>query len=453
MKKLILIIAVCGSIFGCAPTLQKASIETPESYIYGCGFSADTCSCGGEWWENFGDTTLNRLMGESLKHNRELSAAVANLEAARNYIWVARSEFLPSLALEAGAEAEHINSVRSEEYTLAPTIDWEISLFGAMRNTKRAAINAYFSKEWNFKALELAITAEVATTYFTLLQYERSYNIACRSFALRQRATALVDSLYTHGMSNGIALQQAKSLVYSAESEVYRYKRAVNQTQLALDVLLGHTPQRVDNSSIGLKLIDDQLPPDVPIGLPSDLIERRPDVMESYFAMQSAAAKVGIARAERYPTISLTGEGGFISSSLKDIAHIKPLGWSVTANITQPILSFGKLKRQERQLKEEYNASLYDYEQTVLEAFSEVEKALVAISTYRYQSRSAASLVVANSNIAYTTQTLYRSGMGDYLSVIDAERELYSSQIDFIEIVTQQYLNYIDLYKALGGGW
>ncbi len=438
---------------GCAPTLEQSNLELPNEYIYNSSFSQDTCSSGMKWWEHFADTTLNAFVDEALLHNRDLRAAAANVEAARSYIWVAKSEFLPSLSLSAEAEAYRINGARSEEYSLTPTLEWEISLFGALRNTKRSAIASFLSKESNYRAMELSLTAQVATSYFTLLQYERSYNIARRSLSLRCDATALVDSLFTYGMSDGIALDQAKSLVYTAQADLYKYKRAMEQTYLSLNVLLGRTPQSSDLSRLGTNLIDDQLPPDIPIGLPSELVERRPDIMESYFTMASAAAKVGVARAERYPSITLTGDGGVVSSTLKDLKDVKPIGWSVVGSISQPLFNFGKLRRNEQMRRHEYTAALNDYEQSILTALSEVESALVEIGTYRYQSRSAASLVVANAKIAHSTTALYVNGMGDYLDVIDAQRELYTSQIEFIAIVTQQYINYINLFKSLGGGW
>ncbi len=437
----------------CSPMLSNPEVVVPDRYIYGDGFLQDSCGSGVAWWNNFGDSTLNKLIVTSLENNKNLAATLSNIESARHNLTVARAEFLPSLSFDATGEKYRISGETTQEYTIEPTIDWEVSLFGAFRNTKKRALTKFFSQEWAYRGVELSLTTQVATTYFTLMQYERSYNIACESCRLRQEATALVDSMYRYGMSDGVALFQAQSLVYAAQADVYKYQRAMEQAQLSLDLLLGIPSKKVDNRYVGMVLANDILPVFIPIGLPSDLLERRPDVMESYYNMQSAAAEVGISRAERFPSISLTGGGGLASTSLKGLTSKEPWGWSVTADFVAPIFNFGKYRARERMAKEEYKTSVKMYEQSVLEALADVETSLIQISTYRHEANASASLVMANSKIAYTTKALYRSGMGDYLSVIDAERELYSSQISFIEIVAQQYINYIDLFKALGGGW
>ncbi len=433
----------------CSPLLQKPNVELPTDYSFGAGFSNDTTQMGSKWWLAFGDTTLNRVVSTALIYNRDLAAALANVESARNYIKVAKAEFLPSVSFGAEVEAYRINGTTTKEFRATPTIEWEISLFGKLRNTRKSASAKYLATEWGYRAAQLALSAEVATTLFTLAEYERCLEIATRSYELRVEATALVDSMHRYGMSNGIALEQARSMVYSAQSEVSSYQRAVDQTRLALALLMGQPL----TEQLSLHILDRTPPPPLPIGLPSTLLERRPDIMESYYTMQSAAAKVGVARADRFPSISLTAEGGFITETLKDLSSAKPIGWSLLGDLSQPLFNFGALKRSERMATQEYVAAMYDYEQATLSALSDVEQTLVAITTYNAQALSARALMNANAKIALTTSALYKSGMGDYLSVIDAERELYSSQIDFVEVATQQYINYIELIKALGGGF
>ncbi len=453
MKKILTFIVIVAMSSSCSLKLREAEVETPTKYIFEDGVNANNQTINSKWWESFDDPALNSLEMSALENNRDLAAAMANVEASRHYLRVAKAEFLPSLSFEGIAEVIHEEQTTTQEYTLAPTIEWEISLFGELRNTKRAAAAALLQEEWNFRAVWLSLTAEVATSYFTLLQYERSREIATQSYELRKIATALVDSMYRYGMSNGTDLMQAKSLVYAAKAEMQKYERAVALASLSLDVLLGENPQAVDWQGTGEALLSDKLPIAIPIGLPSTLLERRPDIMKSYFAMAEAAAKVGVSRAERYPSISLTADGGVFATSLKDLTSGNPLLWSATAEIIAPIFSWGKLRRKELIARESYAASIESYEQSIIEAFSDVESSLVTISTYNQQSATTAALVGANSKIAQNSNALYKSGLGDYLSVIDAERELYSSQISLVELITQQYINYVDLFKALGGGW
>ncbi len=452
MRRIVIFI-VALSLVGCSLKLREASVDLPEEYIYSDGFYQSDEQINPRWWESFGDPTLNDLVDQALSENRDLAAAVANVEAARHYLRVAKAEFLPSLSFETIAELTHEDQTTVQEYTIAPALSWELSLFGELRNTRKMAAASLLQEEWTLRGVELSLSAEVATSYFTLLQYQRGLYIATRSYKLREKATALVDSMYRYGMSNGTDLMQAKSLVYTAKSEMEKYRRAVALTSLSLDTLLGQRPQEVDWSNNGWALINDELPFSIPVGLPSSLLERRPDVMKSYFAMAEAAANVGVNRAKRYPSISLTGSGGVFAYSLKGLTSGDPLLWAGTGELIAPIFSWGALRRKELIAREQYVASLESYEQSILEALEEVESALVTIDTYEHQTSASTALVLANTKIVENTSALYRSGLGDYLSVIDAERELYSSQISLVELVAQQYINYVDLFKALGGGW
>lgn len=455
MKKIILICTATLSIFitGCALKLQQAQVQIPDNYLYDETVLAQNATLSEQWWTAFGDTTLNRLIESALDNNKDLASSATSLLSARYYLSVARAEFLPALSFDASSEIVHQEQTTTREFSLEPTISWEVSLFGQLRNTKKAAQASLLSTEWNYRGLILSLCVEVATSYFTLLQYARSYQIACQSYELRSQETALVDSLFSYGMSNGIALMQARSLVFSARADMYKYKKATELALLSLNTLLSQSPQKADLDNIYNGLLELSPSLEVPAGLPSSLLERRPDLLEAYYKMEQEAANVGLSRAERYPSISLTGTGGLFSSTLKGLTSGNPLAWSFTGSLFEPIFNFGKLKGKEMMARESYKASLLDYEQAVLTAVSEVEKALVNISTNAEQITQTESLVYANGNITLTTSALYRSGMGDYQSVIDAERDLFSSQIELIELKAQQYINYVNLYKALGGGW
>ncbi len=440
-------------LLGCSPLLPLPTFEVEQSYNADVNPTSQSCDVQLRWWESFESTLLDSLIEKALIKNRDLAASAASVESSRAYISVAKAEFLPSFSFDVEAESYRINGVTTNEYKAAPALSWELSLFGAMRDARRGAVAKYLSEEWGYRAAHLSLTSQVATSLFTLAGYECCLVIAQRSYELRVEATALVDSMHRYGMSSGIALQQAKSLVYSAQSEVSKYQRAVGQSRSALGVLLGEAVQESFSTEELIGLLAGELPMEVAPGLPSELLERRPDVMESYFKMGEAAANVGVQRAQRFPSISLTADGGFVTETLKDLSSAKPFGWSVAGDLTQPIFNFGALKRKEQMAYEQYRAAMLDYEQSFLVAVSEVENALIDISTYRQESVSAHELVEANAKIAEATSALYRSGLGDYLSVIDAERELYSSQIECVELIAQQYINYISLCKALGGGF
>ncbi len=238
--------------------------------------------------------------------------------------------------------------------------------------------------------------------------------------------------MFRYGMSDGVALEQARSLVYTAEADIPQYERAVKQTRLSLDILLGETPQAADSTGSGLRLLADRHPADIPVGLPSELLKRRPDIMEARYNMLQAAANAG-AHAGRFPSIALTAKGGIASNSIKGLTAANPWAWDALGSLTQPLFAFGKLRRSEMAAMERYTQAAKTYEQTVLTAFADVEKALVAIATYRTQTERSCELVVSNDRIATMTQALYRSGLSDYLDVIDAERSLYQSQMELVQ--------------------
>ena len=438
----------------CTPRFYPPKVDVPDGYLYGEGFPRDTAALASDWWRLFGDTVLDNLVQRALENNRDVAVAASRVEEARQNLGVVRAQFLPQVGIGVTAEGEYTPQTKIvQTYAVEPSLSWEIALFGQLRNAKRAARAQIASSEWALRGVRLSLAAEVATTYFTLLEYERDLAIARRSCTLRRESAALIDSMFRYGMSDGVALEQARSLVYTAEADIPQYERAVKQTRLSLDILLGETPQAADSTGSGLRLLADRHPADIPVGLPSELLKRRPDIMEARYNMLQAAANAGVARGARFPSIALTAKGGIASNSIKGLTAANPWAWDALGSLTQPLFAFGKLRRSELAAMERYTQAAKSYEQTVLTAFADVEKALVAIATYRTQAERSCELVVSNDRIATMTQALYRSGLSDYLDVIDAQRSLYQSQMELVNIVAQQYINYVNLCKALGGGW
>ncbi len=454
MRRTILFLTLLACITACNPKLYAPRVEVPDSYLYAGRFRQDTALGSYDWWRVFRDSTLDTLIARALANNRDLAVAFSRVEQARDQIAVARADFLPSFGVGVSAEGDYNAETKIvQKYAIEPQMTWEVSLFGALRNTSQAARAELLSSEWALRGVMLSLTAQVATTYFQLLGYKRNLRIAERSYALRRESAALIDSMFSHGMANGVALQQARSLVYTAAADIPTYRRAVAQMQLTLGTLLGENPQQPFDVGSGVRLMEDYQPIDVPVGLPSELLERRPDIMGAYYNMEAAAYKARYARSVRFPSISLTGAGGVAGNALKELTSGKPWVWSAVGQVTEPLFAFGKLKRAEQAAVEAYKQQVYTYEQTVIEAFADVETALVSIETYRKQAIRQAQLVLANDRISEMNRELYRNGMSAYLDVIDAERELYASQMQFVEIAVQQYVNYVSLYKALGGGW
>lgn len=454
MQRHILILVLSAmSVLACNPKLATPEVVPPAQYIYGAGFRSDSIELADGWWKIFGDTTLNQLVDRALAKNRNLKVAVSRIEEARHNLRIARSAYLPSFDFGISAGVSGGGGDTEQTYQIARDLTWEAPLFGELRQTSDAVRANISYTEWQYRGVRLSLVAEVATTYFTMLQYRRDLEIARRSASLRRESATLIDSLFRRGMASGVNLEQAMNLVYTAEADIPLYERAVKQTALSLDVLLGETPDSVLYTNSELRLITDYTPLDIPTGIPSDILHRRPDIMQAWFQMQQSAANAGLARTARLPSFSIEVGGGTSASNITQLFLKNSWIWNAGLSILQPILHFGKLKHSEKIAIEQYNQSMFNYEQSFLQALSEVESLLISITTYRKETIRYKELVRSNTRIALATNALYSNGLSAYLDVIDAERTLYNSQMQYSNIVAQQYINYVDLCKALGGGW
>ena len=277
--------------------------------------------------------------------------------------------------------------------------------------------------------------------------------IASRTYELRKESATLIDSLFYYGMATGVEREQALSLVYAAEADIPRYRSAIEQTHLALGVLMGDPPMPIWEKGVGQELLLDRRPEELAIGIPSELLQRRPDIMQARYTLDAAAAKAGLARVNRFPSISFIAKGGIGATSIKGLTSSNPAVWTITAGLAQPLYNFSGLRRAEQIAVEGYNQAVWSYEQTVLTAMADVEQTLSAIEANRLETERNTELVVAYRSILEMAYALYRNGMADYLDVIDAERTLYTAQMTLVGLIAAQYSNYVTLCKALGGGW
>ena len=455
MKKVILPLLLL-LVAGCNPRLMAPKVLVPDNYYYGTPFSRDTLHLERCWWRIFGDTTLNAIVEYAVEQNKELQVALSRIEQARYNLSVARAAYLPSIGAEVNASGEYTSLADNvaQTYQITPTRSWELPLFGSLRHTtQKARANIQYA-EWQRRGMELSVAAQAAEAYFTLLQYRQDLSIARRTSELRREMVVLIDSLHRFGFATGVNLEQAKSLLYTSEVDIPRYEYAIAQTILSLASLLGEEPSRLMRLADSEKVPSLKAPSiyDVAIGVPSDILQQRPDMMSAYFTLQAAAADVGIARVARLPSFALTLFGGTATDKVSKLFSGDAWVAKATLALTQPIYNFGGLRRQELAAREAYRQSVLSYEQTFVEALTDVENALVNITSSREELVRYGELVISYSTISTTTNALYLNGLSSYLDVIDAERSLYTSQMEQANLVAQQYINLITLYKALGGG-
>lgn len=453
MKKISIFCVIVFFWVGCV-RLPAPNPSAPADYQYGVEFRRDTLPYDIRWWRLFEDEQLNRLEERALRQNLDLALAASRVDQVRQARHVSEAQYLPSLGLSVEAQGEYAAQTGIEQrYTIAPELSWEIPLFGSLRETRRAARAQILETEWAFRGVVLSLTAEVATTYFNLVASEREWQIAEQTYHLRTQAAALNDSLYRYGMVSRVVADQAHSLALAAASDRAGYERQVVQQWLSLLVLLGEEPAPYSPQGLGAVLWEENLPAQLPVGLPSDLLHRRPDVMQALYALDGAAANVGLARAARFPALTLTLEGGVAADDWGRMFEGKPWIWSAVGSLVEPIFAFGKLRANEAVAREEYYQAVFDYRKSFLQALSDVEQSLVGISTYRRQVEESRRQVQLNEAVLNKTRALYRNGMAAYLDVIDAERTCYESQLELVNLSAAHYIAYIDLFKALGGGW
>ena len=442
-------------ISACNPRLSTPQMVSHKEYLFGKGFSSDSVELDNDWWKMFGDTTLNRLVTRALQQNKNIEIAASRIEEARHNLIVTRATYWPSISGAISAEGKYESATDniSQSYKIAPQASWELPLFSSLRHATKGAKAAIEYEVWQYRGVRLALEAEIATTYFTLLQYRQDLSIAQRSSELRREMVTLIDSLHRYGYASGVNLEQAQSLLYTAESDIPLYEKAISQTLLSLAALTGDNPELYINIGIeGSKAItNDYQPYDINIGVPSELLHRRPDLMSAYYTMQRSAAEVGLARSARLPSVTISLSGGTATDNAGKLFSSKWWVANALGALAQPIYTVGGLRRRELAAREAYKQSLLAYEQCYIDALSDVESALVAITSSREELLRYAGLVKSYRNIAVMTYSLYRNGLSGYLDVIDAERSLYTSQMQFENLVAQQYINYINLCKALGG--
>lgn len=452
MKKSVLIVNFMILCVGCNPHLVAPTVDLPERYSYQDSYRVDSVASSEKWWEVFGDTTLNRLITTALSRNYDLQSAASKVLQAQYSARVTRAENLPSFAF--GREVGITQAGRSftQYYALEPTVSWEIPLFGSLKSANIIAQAEVDYAQWQYDGMRLALSAQVATLYYTLLQYQRDLNVAVESSRLRRQTALLTDSLFVRGLATGVHREQAKSLLYTAQADIPLYERQVRQTKSAISELLSdETVDTVAYKKVDINVISHSPSIDIPIGVPSELLYRRSDIAAAYAQVVICAAKAKMARIARLPTLSLTAEGGVVSSELSGILKGENWGWSALLSFAQPIYQFGALKGAEKAAIESYNQALQNYRQSFITALMDVENALVAIRTTKAQAERYKQLIDANRRIATLSVALYKSGLSSYLEVIDAERNLYDAQMQYSNIIASQYIAYIGLFKALGG--
>ncbi|HEX4119521.1 MAG TPA: efflux transporter outer membrane subunit [Verrucomicrobiae bacterium] len=414
----------------------------------------------GRWWEIFGDAPLNDLESWASQANQGLKAAVARVDQARATARVARADLLPSLNLDPSYNRQRYTPNESPSYGALTANTWqtpldlsyEVDLWGRVRRgfeSARADAQGSFAA---FGNVLLTLQADVAENYFRLRALDAEIATVSATVGLRHEQVALVRSRFRGGIGNDLDIARAETELATTEAEAAALAQQRAELENALAILAGSNPASFHLAATGANHWK-PLPPEIPAGLPSDLLERRPDVAEAERQLASANAKIGVAKAAFFPVLTLTGSGGYLSADVDTLFNWNSRTWSIGPSLSLPIFAGGRIRANYRRSRAAFEESVANYRQQVLVAFGEVEDSLSGIRHLADQS-SAQERAVTNSRLAANLATdRYRSGIVSYIEVVDAEREALQAERDDARLTGQRLIAAVQLIKALGGGW
>lgn len=411
-----------------------------------------------DWWMLFSDPELEALIERALDANQDLIAAAARVDQARAAAGIARSAYFPSAAVGAGADRSRTSRTTDIVMPLAQTetvrgaldASWELDLFGRIRRLNEGARAGVAASAADYESVRLALTAEVASSWFSLRALDRELQLVDEGVALRRRALELVTSRRTNGAATDFDVARAEAELASTEAESAALASRRAALQGALAVLLGEVATDFAISNLKSEISN---PPAVPAGLPSALLERRPDIAAAESALISSNAQIGVAKAEFFPAISLTGSAGLASGEIDRFFNSDSRAWSIGPSVYLPIFQGGRNRANLERSRAAYEESLARYRQRVLVAFREVQDALNATHLLSSQAEAQERAVVAARRAGDLARTRYEAGYVNYFEVIDAQRTLLATERAATQLGAQRLLTSVALIKALGGGW
>ncbi|MGB5543101.1 MAG: efflux transporter outer membrane subunit [Gammaproteobacteria bacterium] len=443
-------------VTGCTlgPDYSRPDLDVPGAYVESAPSGESLADMS--WWVLFRDEQLQSLIRTALEENKDLGIALSRIFEAQANLGFVRADQFPfvdgSGRAGRGRQSREIfpGADTNNNFLLGADLAFEVDLWGRLRRATESARAELLSSEENYRNVTISLISSVASAYLLLRDFDQRLVISRNTLKTRQQGLNIMQARFDQGTIPELEVNQAEIEVAGAEVAVSAFERAVVQTENAIRILLGRNPGPVTR---GERLDQQVFPPQVPAGLPSELLQRRPDVLSAEQQLAAQTARIGAAEALRFPSLSLTGFAGVESSDLSDLNSSDAGSWSISANVFAPIFNSGKLKANVEVERARTEQLLLNYEATVQQAFREVEDALVAVRTLRDEHAAQTRRVAAARNAARLSQARYDGGVVDYLEVLDSERTRFSAELDESETL-QAYLNAIvSLYKALGGGW
>lgn len=414
----------------------------------------------GNWWEVFGDTGLNQLEAQAAHESQDLKAAVARLSQARATARVARGELLPSLSLDPGwtrqryspNQVPSFGNVTANALSVPLDFSYEVDLWGRVRRTFESARAQAQASLADYYSILLTLQSDVAQNYFGLRALDAEIAKVARTVDLRKEQVKLVRSRFEGGIGNELDIARAETELATTEAEAASLARRRTELEDALAILVGANPA-VFRLPASRSNDWNPVPPEIPAGLPADLLQRRPDVAQAERLLASANARIGAAKAAFFPVLSLTASGGYLSGELDNLFNWDSRVWSIGPSISLPLFAGGRNRANYHRSQAAFDEAVARYRQQVLVAFGDVENSLSGIRHLAVQAAAQQRAVAQARRAADLATQRYRSGIVAYIEVIDADRDALQSERANAQLAGQRLITTVQLIKALGGGW
>ncbi len=406
------------------------------------------------WWDLFDEPELDKMIYAALGYNRDVLIAMSRIEQAYAVLGVSKADLYPQFGYEVSGsygkpEPTGGGSGAGGMINITPSVYWELDFWGKVRRSNQAARAEIAASEEALRLVQVGIITAVSDGYFQLLEFDHQLEISRRTWETRKKSLWIIDQRFQKGIVPEIDLNQAQQQEAIAAAAIPFYERMVARTENYLSVLLGQNPRSLERG-----LFDEELAlPGIPVGIPSELLQRRPDLVQAEQLFYAETARIGVAQAMRFPSFSITGALGLASSDLTKLISGESFIYSIGGSILGPIFNWGKNKRRVEIQKEIARQALYRYEKSVQNAFREVDDALIDVDTYSREFDSRLRQRTAALNAASLSRARYDGGQTAYLEVLDTERSLFNAELEATAAKSRQITAYVYLYKALGGGW
>lgn len=462
MLKSIYSVVLCALVLlpGCTvgPNYKRPKIDTPSVYRAADQQQAQNApSLGNEkWWRVFQDLQLQELIRTALRDNYNIHIAAARVLQAQALLGITRADQFPTITGNITGVNERAQrtvvgpEVNTSSTSVSLSLFWELDFWGKFRRATEAARADLLATEWGQRAVMSSLVSDVASAYFQLRELDLELEISKQTLATREESLRLVKVRASGGVTSMMDVRQSEQLVYFAAASIPDLERQIEQQENFLSILIGKNPGPIAR---GKPLVENAIAPTVPAGLPSELLERRPDIQAAEQLMVAANARIGVAKAAYFPSIALTGAGGYQSSALTSLGSASSGFWSVGGQVVQTIFAGGRIRSGVKFSEAQQQETAAVYQQTIQQAFREVSDSLIAYSKNQESRQQQELLANAAQDATRLSDVRYRGGAASYLEVLDSDTRYFTARLNLAQAELNERLALVQLYNALGGGW